>query len=185
MHTERWTRAITELRRVHAERLPFYAGEWFDAGRPYDCDTAACAAGWLCRNKWMQDEGLEIDRTEFPAFEGSRGFEALALFFEVEIVDDPYAPYQDDIIHQVFSGGLYGLAYRDVTAGMVADRMQQISGTGDGRCTLIYLPTGLAFCVGSRPSSNRSTSARGWLTRTGPPTVALQPVLLVGCAGIL
>lgn len=133
MHIERWTKAIEELRQVQAEHLPFYAGEWFDAGSPEDCDTAACAAGWLCRSKWMQADGLEIDRTGFPAFEGSRGYEALSLFFEVEITDGP-----NDVIRRVFSGEDYtspSVAWMPppvmpyvghVTAGMVADRMQQI-----------------------------------------------------------
>jgi hypothetical protein len=129
--------AITELRRVQAERLPFYAGEWFDGRDPYDCNTAACAAGWLCRSKWMQAEGLEIDYSGFPLYEGSRGFEALALFFEVEIEDGQYAA-NDAIIGRVFSGEDYAspsVAWMPppvmpyvghVTAGMVADRMQQI-----------------------------------------------------------
>lgn len=138
MHIIRWTKAIEELRRVQVECLPFYMGEWFDGPDPYDCNTAACAAGHLCRSKWMQAEGLEVDRTGFPVFEGSRGYEALALFFEIEIVDDPYDPVcTNDVIHHVFSGEDYGPGRDDgpvwamppvghVTAGMVADRMQQI-----------------------------------------------------------
>lgn len=133
MHIERWKRAIEKMRWVQAKHLPFYAGEWFDGPDPYDCNTAACAAGHLCRDEWMQGEGLDIDYTGFPAFEGSRGYEALSLFFEVEITDD-----LDDIIHRVFSGTDYNspaVAWMPppampyvghVTAGMVADRMQQI-----------------------------------------------------------
>lgn len=120
MHVERVTRAIALLRKVHIDGLPFDLRDWFsDPDNVFDCGTAACAAGWMARDEWMQEEGLESVGA-VPAYLTSKdanpqwlhGFYALEAFFDM--------PFED--VHFALSATRY--ANSTATANDVADRMQ-------------------------------------------------------------
>lgn len=116
MHIERWQHGIAILREVTREHKPFYLGFWVASeATPYDCDTAACAVGWMARYPWMQDQGLSLRDGE-PLFMGLRSFRALTIFFEIS----------DDEAGHVFLTKDYPCYGWEITAAMVADRMQDM-----------------------------------------------------------
>ena len=65
------------LVRVEKEHLPFYMGVWVTSD---SCGSAACAAGWACRDHVFQEQGLQLDAS-FPCFMSKLGFEAVEAFF--------------------------------------------------------------------------------------------------------
>jgi len=90
MNRKRMRRAIAILDRVHAENLPFDIGQWVsEPDNPYDCGTAACAAGWMARDAEFRAEGLVLTDEScvsvgFPAFELDVGFLAMAKFLDID-----------------------------------------------------------------------------------------------------
>jgi hypothetical protein len=48
--------------------------------REWKCGTTACAVGWACSNKQLQEQGLSYD--DAPTYDGVRGWRAVDKFFE-------------------------------------------------------------------------------------------------------
>lgn len=116
MHRQRFEHGIVLLREVEREQKPFYLNFWFaDENHPFDCNTAACAAGWMVRDRWMRDEGLDVSCRE-PGFLHYRGFHALSVFFDITFAD----------AQDLFSPNGYDVPAHDVTAAMVANHMQRM-----------------------------------------------------------
>jgi hypothetical protein len=118
MNIEIMQLAISILRDVEANQLPFRTEAWFiDGNNASDCTTAACAAGWLCRDPRMQKLGLKIAQNgdiSYPEFDTSVGFSAMAKLLKIQSSDSEYLFYRSS----------YSAA--QVTAGMIADRMEQM-----------------------------------------------------------
>lgn len=69
------------------------------------CGTIACAAGWLALHPGMNSRGLHPVYRGMPAFNGSDGYDALARFFGIEIlqsIDLFYPNYDGESDKQVF-----------------------------------------------------------------------------------
>lgn len=60
--------AIRVMQQVKDMALPFNMERWFEKNDPEDCGTAACFAGWLCRDKWFQAKGLGKIRDDLDFF---------------------------------------------------------------------------------------------------------------------
>jgi hypothetical protein len=89
MHKERMQNLVRVLREVEKTQRPFDIKNWFDINvygktqvDPLDCNTAACAVGWACRDKWMQDQGLEVWGST-PTYGSTLGFSAAEDFFNL------------------------------------------------------------------------------------------------------
>jgi hypothetical protein len=116
MHIERMQRAIALAREL--QHKPFYMNTWFEyESRPYDCETAACFAGWMARDKWMQNEGLELSKASSPVFEDEdEPWRALARFLDISVDD----------AHFVFDSYEYNEHPSAITPDIVADRLRVI-----------------------------------------------------------
>jgi hypothetical protein len=60
MNEERLENLIRVLEEVRDHNKPFEMALWFGDDEPMDCNTAACALGWACRDPWMQEQGLGV-----------------------------------------------------------------------------------------------------------------------------
>lgn len=118
MHVDLFTHGISILRRVEALQQPFHIGSWVtNINWPTDCRTAACAAGWMCRDAVMSEAGLRFWKG-VPAIRDVRGHwvienRGLAQFFDISLGDALC----------LFMPSYYAAGF-DTTAAMVADRMQ-------------------------------------------------------------
>lgn len=120
MHIERLERAAVILENFqetpdHRFRMHF----WFN-----QCGTAGCAAGWIARDPWMNEQGLAL-RIPFnwaahlvPSFQGHDELNALAAFFEL--------PHWQ--VARFFSSHEYS-AMTPITPQMVARRMREVMGS--------------------------------------------------------
>jgi hypothetical protein len=63
-----------------------------------DCGTVACAVGWACRSPTIQAEGLTLDETGSPSFQGQGAFGAVAAFFGLSVIEAwaVFSPLPDD-----------------------------------------------------------------------------------------
>lgn len=61
MYRDRILMAIDVLTKVEKEHKPFNMNDWVEvSSNPMDCNTAACALGWLCRDPRFQQLGLGL-----------------------------------------------------------------------------------------------------------------------------
>lgn len=85
MHVER----LTKLAELLERPLPKGAPK-FDMSTWYQCGTRACAAGHAALDPWFRRRGLKLVKlndpraTHEPSYEGKTGFDALALFFDLD-----------------------------------------------------------------------------------------------------
>lgn len=118
MHVELFAHGISVLRRVEAQQQPFRIISWVaDTYHPMDCGTAACAAGWMCRDPAMNEAGLQFWHGVPAVCDADRSWEvegrALTQFFGISLGDALCL-----FMPSYYAAGL------DTTAAMVADRMQ-------------------------------------------------------------
>lgn len=120
MHIERLERAAVILENFqetsdHRFRMHF----WFN-----QCGTAGCAAGWIARDPWMNEQGLalRIQPSWGPYlvtfFQGHSALNALAAFFDL--------PHWQ--VARFFSPAEYP-AMTPITPQMVARRMREVMGS--------------------------------------------------------
>lgn len=115
MFIERFEQAIEILHRVERNRLPFDMEVWLaDDANPFDCNTAACAVGWMIRDEWMEVEGISLVAGS-PYFNGSDGFRAIGTFFGIPETDAVWLFYPQS--YQPENG---------ITPGMVIARMEEL-----------------------------------------------------------
>lgn len=74
---ERLEYARDMIQRVNPEKLNM--NTWvYDCRAPYDCNTAACFAGWCARDPVFRRQGFEIEMSRqieiFPVYKGYVGF---------------------------------------------------------------------------------------------------------------
>lgn len=113
---ERFEHAIEILHGVERDHLPFDMAEWFADyyTNPFDCNTAACAVGWMIRDEWMEVEGLSL-LAGHPYFQGSVDFLAVGKFFGIPEAEAAW----------LFSPGRYP-PENGITPGMVIARMEKL-----------------------------------------------------------
>lgn len=89
---EGFLQGIRVLEEVSAAKKPFNMGVWSrphlttsKLEHPYEnCGTAACAAGWMCRDKWFKDRGIRLHKIGgYPVYKGMVSFTALKDFFGI------------------------------------------------------------------------------------------------------
>ena len=142
MNVENMRLAILALNRVHDTNQPFNILHWYgdtefddelDTFDALDCNTAACALGWISREPWAQEAGMTI-LDECPAFVTQ---DYVSITFEQPYYSDSkkawvYMAYDaavllfDISIDQsawLFAANEYAQSAFSVTAKDVANRM--------------------------------------------------------------
>ena len=98
MNNNRMLKAIDIILEVDRQKKLFDLNSWFSLGHGWhDCDTAACAMGWICRSEWALFEGLDV-KHEIPHYQDRYGIEAAAKFFDISF----------DMAERIFMPGSYG-----------------------------------------------------------------------------
>lgn len=83
MHVDRIQKSIETLKKVHENKKKFDMRSWCSGWSfPNDCNTAACAFGWIARSKWAKELGLELN--SLPQYEGEFGYAACVKFYDIE-----------------------------------------------------------------------------------------------------
>jgi hypothetical protein len=117
MNVARMNHAVAVLRRVVEEERPYDHNNWVeDEDDPFNCSTAACSAGWLIRDPYLNALGLKLhDEGAYPTYNGLSDYHALGAFFAIT---------------ETQAKALFGFYYACdddlITPDMVADQMQRM-----------------------------------------------------------
>jgi hypothetical protein len=94
MNKEALLQCIRVLEEVRANGSKFDLSEWFELyddngyyiqdAEPHNCNTAACAVGWCCRDEWFKSKGLVIDgMLDCPILGETIGWSAVGKLFDL------------------------------------------------------------------------------------------------------